>query len=147
MRIAAACNGVVGFKQGLGVVPQDYGQDGFGNISYITPMTRTVFDTALTLDAMAGPDSRDPLAVARARPDFILAAISEEPLTGLRIGWRPRLGNTAVAREVLSACEGALVALAGLGAEITESAPPFENPERVWLSSTAPTGWPSSAII
>jgi len=40
-RIPAACNGVVGFKQGLGVVPQEYAQDGFGNISYITPMTRT----------------------------------------------------------------------------------------------------------
>ena len=32
-RIPAACNGVVGFKQGLGVVPQEYAQDGFGNIS------------------------------------------------------------------------------------------------------------------
>ena len=53
-RIPAACNGVVGFKQGLGVVPQEYAQDGFGNISYITPMTRTVLDTALMLDAMAG---------------------------------------------------------------------------------------------
>jgi aspartyl-tRNA(Asn)/glutamyl-tRNA(Gln) amidotransferase subunit A len=28
-RIPAACNGVVGFKQGLGVVPQEYAQDGF----------------------------------------------------------------------------------------------------------------------
>ena len=44
-RIPAACNGIVGFKQGLGVVPQEYAQDGFGNISYITPMTRTVLDT------------------------------------------------------------------------------------------------------
>jgi len=31
-RIPAACNGVVGFKQGLGVVPQEYAQDGFGMI-------------------------------------------------------------------------------------------------------------------
>jgi len=40
-RIPAACNGVVGFKQGLGVVPQEWAQDGFGNISYVTPMSRT----------------------------------------------------------------------------------------------------------
>ena len=132
-RIPAACNGVVGFKQGLGLVPQEYAQDGFGNISYTTPMTRTVLDTALVLDVMAGPDSRDPLTVARSKPDFIAAATSEEPLTGLRIGWRALLGNTAVAREVLSACETALAALSGLGAEITELILPFENPERVWF--------------
>jgi aspartyl-tRNA(Asn)/glutamyl-tRNA(Gln) amidotransferase subunit A len=132
-RIPAACNGVVGFKQGLGVVPQEYAQDGFGNISYITPMTRTVLDTALMLDAMAGPDSRDPLTTARGKPDFVAAAKSEEIPAGLRIGWRPRLGNTAVAREVLAACETALQALAGLGATIGEFTAPFENPERVWF--------------
>ncbi|MBV9201305.1 MAG: amidase, partial [Alphaproteobacteria bacterium] len=131
-RIPAACNGVVGFKQGLGLVPQEYAQDGFGNISYITPMTRTVYDTALMLEVMAGPDSRDPLSVARGKPNFVTAANAEEPLTSLRVCWRARLGNSAVAREVLSACESALSALAGLGAEITELSAPFENPERVW---------------
>ena len=73
-RIPAACNGVVGFKQGLGVVPQEYAQDGFGNISYITPMTRTVLDTALMLDAMAGTDLRDPLTTGRPKADFVAAA-------------------------------------------------------------------------
>jgi aspartyl-tRNA(Asn)/glutamyl-tRNA(Gln) amidotransferase subunit A len=114
-------------------VPQEYAQDGFGNISYITPMTRTVLDTALMLDAMAGPDSRDPLTTARGKPDFVAAAKSEEIPAGLRIGWRPRLGNTAVAREVLAACETVLQALAGLGATIEELTAPFENPERVWF--------------
>jgi aspartyl-tRNA(Asn)/glutamyl-tRNA(Gln) amidotransferase subunit A len=132
-RIPAACNGVVGFKQGLGMVPQEYAQDGFGNISYITPLTRTVYDTALMLDAMVGPDSRDPLTVARSKPDFVAAAAAEEPLKGVRIGWRARLGNTAVARDVLSACETALTALAGLGAQIADLVAPFENPERVWF--------------
>jgi aspartyl-tRNA(Asn)/glutamyl-tRNA(Gln) amidotransferase subunit A len=131
-RIPAACNGVVGFKQGLGVVPQEYAQDGFGNISYITPMTRTVCDTALMLDAMAGADPRDPLSAARVKPDFIAAVRGEGSLTGLRIGWRPRLGNLAVADEVLAAGEAALGALAGLGAEIVELTAPFDNPERVW---------------
>ena len=132
-RIPAACNGVIGFKQGLGIVPQEYAQDGFGNISYTTPMTRTVRDTALMLDIMAGPDSRDPLTVARDKHDFIAAARPEASLSGLRIGWRPRLGNQAVAREVLAACETALAALADLGADVTEVTTPFENPERVWF--------------
>ncbi len=132
-RIPAACNGVVGFKQGLGVVPQEYAQDGFGNISYVTPMSRTVLDTALMLDAMAGPDPRDPLTTGRAQPDFVTAIAGKRDLRGLRIGWRARLGNTAVAAGVLAACEAALGAMAELGARVDELTAPFENPEAVWF--------------
>ena len=132
-RIPAACNGVVGFKQGLGVVPQEYAQDGFGNISYVTPMTRTVADTALMLDAMAGPDIRDPLTTARPRPDFSAAVGAGGDLAGVRIGWRARLGNAAVASAVVSACEAALAALAELGAAVQEHDAAFENPEAVWF--------------
>ena len=81
-RIPAACNGVVGFKQGLGVVPQEYAQDGFGNISYITPMTRTVADTALMLHVMAGTDPRDPLSTGRPAWDFPAAARPDGDLRG-----------------------------------------------------------------
>ena len=132
-RIPAACNGVVGFKQGLGVVPQEYAQDGFGNISYITPMTRTVADTALMLQAMAGPDARDPLTVARPAPDFIAAARDAGDLRGLRIAWCARLGNGAVAASVLAACEAALAAFAMLGAQVDELTGEFTNPETIWF--------------
>ena len=132
-RIPAACNGVVGFKQGLGVVPQEYAQDGFGNISYITPMTRTVADTALMLGVMAGADPRDPLSTGRPAWDFVRAARPEGDLRGTRVAWRPRLGNTAVAASVLSACQDAVAALADLGATVTELTTPFENPESVWF--------------
>jgi aspartyl-tRNA(Asn)/glutamyl-tRNA(Gln) amidotransferase subunit A len=132
-RIPAACNGVVGFKQGLGVVPQEYAQDGFGNISYITPMTRTVADTALMLSVISGLDPRDPLSTGRPPQDFIGAAAPEGDLSGVRIAWRPRLGNTAVASPVLSACDAALSALTELGATVSELTTPFENPEAVWF--------------
>jgi aspartyl-tRNA(Asn)/glutamyl-tRNA(Gln) amidotransferase subunit A len=85
------------------------------------------------LGVMAGPDIRDPLTIAREKPDFTAAARPETSLSGLRIGWRPRLGNEAVACEVLTACETALAALADMGADITEVTIPFENPERVWF--------------
>ncbi|MBV9777691.1 MAG: amidase, partial [Acetobacteraceae bacterium] len=133
-RIPAACNGVVGLKQGLGVVPQEYAQDGFGNISYVTPMSRTVLDTALVLDAMAGPDPRDPLSVARPQSGFAEAVRrAGDDLRGVRVAWRARLGNDAVAADVLEGCEAALAALRGLGAEIGEHAAPFENPEPIWF--------------
>ncbi|HEY7579840.1 MAG TPA: amidase [Acetobacteraceae bacterium] len=131
-RIPAACNGLVGFKQGLGVVPQEYAQDGFGNISYVTPMTRTVLDTALMLDAMAGTDLRDPLTTGRPKADFLASAHAGN-LRGLHIAWRARLGNAAVATDVLSACEAALTAFAELGADIAELTAPFDNPEAVWF--------------
>jgi len=132
-RIPAACNGVVGFKQGLGVVPQEYAQDGFGNISYVTPMTRTVVDTALMLSVMAGADPRDPLSTGRPAWAFVHAARPEGDLSGVRVAWRPRLGNTALASSVLSACEAALATIAGLGATVSELTTPFENPESVWF--------------
>src|SRR6516225_4877386 len=47
--VPAACNGVVGFKQTLGLIPHDLTPDGFGNQSYIMPITRTVMDSALML--------------------------------------------------------------------------------------------------
>ena len=132
-RIPAACNGVVGFKQGLGVVPQEYAQDGFGNISYITPMTRTVADTALMLSVMAGADPRDPLTTGRPAWDFPAAAKPEGDLRGTRVAWRARLENDVVAASVLTACETALGVLAGLGCDVTDLTAPFENPESVWF--------------
>src|SRR6266513_6229643 len=70
-RIPAACCGVVGFKQTLGLVPHYLTPDGFGNQSHITPMTRTVMDAALMLQAMAGPHPCDPHALGLAVPDFV----------------------------------------------------------------------------
>src|SRR4029079_12744634 len=67
-RLLAACCGVVGFKQTLGLVPHDLTPDGFGNQSHITPMTRTVRDAALMLQAMAGPPPCDPQSLAGAGP-------------------------------------------------------------------------------
>src|SRR5882762_681615 len=70
-RIPAACCGIVGFKQTLGLVPHDLTPDGFGNQSHITPMTRTIMDTALMLQAMAGPHRCDPHSLGLAVPDFV----------------------------------------------------------------------------
>src|SRR5947209_3127865 len=139
-RIPAACCGVVGFKQTLGLVPHDLTPDGFGNQSYITPMTRTVMDSALMLQAMAGPDPCDPHSLGLPTPDFVAAARPDGDLKGVRIGWRPLLGNTMLAREVREACESALTAFAELGA-IVEPAKfgpgdDFQSTEPIWLVLT-----------
>jgi aspartyl-tRNA(Asn)/glutamyl-tRNA(Gln) amidotransferase subunit A len=135
-RIPAACCGVVGFKQTLGLVPHDLTPDGFGNQSHITPMTRTVMDTALMLRAMAGPDPRDPHSLGLAAPDFVAAARPEGNLQGMRIAWRPLLGNDRLDREVRAACQEALLALEALGAVIEQIDDEFRSTEPIWLVLT-----------
>lgn len=135
-RIPAACCGVVGFKQTLGLVPHDATPDGFGNQSHITPMTRTVMDTALMLRAMAGPHPSDPHALGLAVPDFVSGARAQGELKGVRIAWRPLLGNAVVAGEVRAACEAALAAFAGLGAIVEPVEDDFASTEPIWLILT-----------
>jgi aspartyl-tRNA(Asn)/glutamyl-tRNA(Gln) amidotransferase subunit A len=135
-RIPAACCGIVGFKQTLGLVPHDLTPDGFGNQSHITPMTRTVMDTALMLQAMAGPHPCDPHSLGLAVPDFVAAARPEGDLKAVRIAWRPLLGNTLLSREVREACERALSAFAELGAIVELVDDAFTSTEPIWLILT-----------
>jgi aspartyl-tRNA(Asn)/glutamyl-tRNA(Gln) amidotransferase subunit A len=135
-RIPAACCGVVGFKQTLGLVPHDLTPDGFGNQSHITPMTRTVIDTALMLQAMAGPHPSDPHSLGLPAPDFVAAARPEGDLKGVRIAWRPLLGNTVLAREVRAACEASLATLTQQGATVEPVNDDFASTEPVWLILT-----------
>jgi len=135
-RIPAACCGVVGFKQTLGLVPHDLTPDGFGNQSHITPMTRTVMDAALMLQAMAGPHRCDPHSLGLAVPDFVAAARPDGDLKGVRIAWRPLLGNTILSREVRDACEQALAVFAELGAIVEPVDDNFTGTEPIWLILT-----------
>jgi len=135
-RIPAACCGVVGFKQTLGLVPHDLTPDGFGNQSHITPMTRTVADTALMLQAMSGPDKCDPHALGLEPPDFVAAARPEGSLADTRIAWRPFLGNDKLAGDVRAACETALEVLEGLGAIVEPVDDHFQSTEPIWLVLT-----------
>jgi aspartyl-tRNA(Asn)/glutamyl-tRNA(Gln) amidotransferase subunit A len=135
-RIPASCCGIVGFKQSLGLVPHDLTPDGFGNQSHITPMTRTVMDSALMLAAMAGPDPCDPHSLGLAPPDFVGAARPEGDLKGMRIAWRPLLGNELLSGEVRASCERALAAFAELGAIIEPVEDDFASTEPIWLVLT-----------
>src|SRR5205807_1332693 len=102
-RIPAACNGVVGLKQSIGVIPHSQVQDAFGNQTYVTPMTRTVADTALMLQAMAGEDACDPWSIGIPTPDFVDRAMPRGNLRRQRILFclsppgRPVSGDVAAA--------------------------------------------------
>lgn len=132
-RIPAACCGLVGFKQSLGVVPHDMAPEAFGNLSYITPTTRTVMDTALMLEAMGGPDPSDPHSFGMSTAGLVDAARGAGDLKGMRIAWRPFLGNTVIDKEVFARCEEYADMLGDLGAIVEPMGDDMEATEPFWL--------------
>lgn len=133
-RIPAACNGVVGFKQSAGVVPHDMAPDVFANFSSINPMSRTVMDAALMLDAMAGQHASDPYSYGAPAGGFVDAARIGGSLSGTRIAWRPLMANTLIDAQVLEACERAALVLEKLGAVVEPMDDDLEPVEPIWYA-------------
>jgi aspartyl-tRNA(Asn)/glutamyl-tRNA(Gln) amidotransferase subunit A len=131
-RIPAACNGVVGLKQSNGVIPHSQVQDAFGNQTYVTPMTRTVADTALMMQAMAGEDASDPWSIGIAVPNFIDRAAPRGDLRGKKILFCLSPPGRPVSADVANAFKAALERLAGLGAELEEFSGENFDIEPIW---------------
>lgn len=115
---AAAC-GVVGMKPTFGVVscrgviPLAPLQD------HVGPLTRTVGDNALMLQAMAGHDPLDPLSATTAVPDF--SARMGLSVAGLRVGVPRRfIDSLPHDAETLLAFERAQRSLVSLGVQLVD---------------------------
>ena len=131
-RIPAAANGAVGLKQSNGVIPHSQVADAFGNYTYVTPISRTVMDTALMLQAMAGPHPSDPWSIGLVPQDYVAAARAEGDLKGRRILFSVAFGNNYVAKDVRAAFERALAKFRDLGAELVELTEPLPEMEPIW---------------
>ncbi len=115
----ASVSGIVGFKPTVGlvsrthVVPISHSQDTPG------PMTRTVADAALLLNAIAGSDPADPAtAEADARKADFTAGLADASLAGVRFGvLREAVGNNDGVKALF---ERALADLKRAGAELVE---------------------------
>ena len=84
IRQPAACCGIVGLKPTYGRVSR-YGIVAFASsMDQVGPMTKDVRDSALLLEAIAGPDPADSTSVNRAVPRY--ASSLTEPVKGLRLG-------------------------------------------------------------
>jgi Asp-tRNA(Asn)/Glu-tRNA(Gln) amidotransferase A subunit family amidase len=125
IRIPASFCGIVGFKPSLGRVPYALHADPWSATSHPGPMTRTVRDAALMLQAMAGPDARDPLSIDAPPGDYLAACDGD--LAGLRVAWSPDLGSGPVEREVVAIVEAAARRFAELGC--TLDAPAISWPD------------------
>ena len=113
IRIPAACCGVVGYKATLGVIPHLQVPDLFAANSFTGPLARTIADTQLFFDVLAGPDRMDPYG--QIRPPQVTAP---KDVAGLRVAWMPRCGNRLLDAEVEAATTHAVRLMEAEGAII-----------------------------
>ena len=134
----ASMNGVVGVKPTVGLVSRDgivpiaASQDTAG------PMTRTILDAAIVLDAIIGVDPRDPATNTGAdrAPTAFTTAARRTDLRGVRLGVPSRWVGHHEAADAVAA--RSFARLRALGAEIVESVDvgpvePLAEAERVVL--------------
>lgn len=131
-RLPAACCGVVGLKPTLGVIPHNQAPDAFNNFIHLGVVARSVADTALALDVLAGAHASDPHSIAVPAPNAAAVLAKPADLRGRRIAWRPLLGNEHLDDEVRARCRAALAALEAQGATVIEVNEAFENVEPTW---------------
>ena len=106
IRQPAAFNGVVGFKPTYGRVSR-YGLIAFSSsLDQIGPVTRSVKDNALILNAIAGQDKHDFTTSPREVPDFT-AKLGKE-IKGMRIGVPKEFMDVDLQPEVRKAVENAI---------------------------------------
>ncbi len=128
IRIPSSFSGVFGIKPTQNRVPRygGYGRPSANHFSQSGPMSRTVADSALLLQVLAGPDDRDVLSIRETPPDF--SAGLSLGVKGLRIAWSADLGYAAVDPEVIRVAGAAAQVFQELGATVVEPGLTLEDP-------------------
>lgn len=135
IRIPAAMCGVVGLmpSHGLvslrGVLPLAWSYDRVG------PLTRSVRDAALVLQAIAGYDPADLTSAALPVPDYA-AAIDAGGRAALRIGVARAQLFGELDDEVAAATARALAGLAAIGAELRDVELPIDDDRTVFRAES-----------
>ena len=127
IRIPSSFSGVTGIKPSHGRVPRygGYGGPAVNHFSQSGPMSRTVADTAMLLQVLAGPDSRDPNTMTDTPPDYTAAL--EGGVQGWRVAWSDDWGYAAVDPEVVQVTRAAAQVFQEMGAIVEEAAPEMEG--------------------
>jgi aspartyl-tRNA(Asn)/glutamyl-tRNA(Gln) amidotransferase subunit A len=125
IRQPAALSGIVGFKPSYGRVSR-FGLVAFASsLDQIGPLTKTVHDSALLMNAIAGHDSHDSTSLNAPVPDY--TANLGRDLKGIRIGLPKEYMIEGVDPMVKSAVMSAVKQLESLGAEIVEVSLPHTD--------------------
>ena len=134
IRIPASFCGIYGIKPTQGRVSSFSGVPPAaptGNLlSQQGPMSRTVRDSAILLQALAGYDRRDISSLRAPVPDFVGAL--DKDISGLRIAWSADYGYAGVDPEVIEISAAAARAFEGLGCSVDESGLALEDAFETW---------------
>lgn len=116
IRQPASFSGVVGYKPTYGLVSRSGVVAMASSTDVIGPLTRTVADTALVLDVMAGPDDLDGTTISR-QPDYTDLAGS---IKGKKVGIIKEYMGDGLSPGVKTVIEASIEKLRASGAEVTE---------------------------
>ena len=128
IRIPASCCGVVGLKPTRFRVPLGPELEAFESFGTDGVLSRTVLDTALALDLLAGEGPSTPLGPPLPRPSFAEAARTAPHPLRIRV-CTDAPGGEPVDPECVAAAHRAAGLLAALGHEVDEWAPDWADPE------------------
>jgi len=139
IRIPASFCGVYGIKPSLGRVARFTGlatPPVANQFSQAGPMSRTVRDSAVLLQVMAGHDPKDPTSLRDVPDDYLAAA--DRGIKGLRIAWSPDFGYAVTDPEVRDVTAGAVKVFEELGCRVEEVDLALESPfDDFWLLFSA----------
>jgi aspartyl/glutamyl-tRNA(Asn/Gln) amidotransferase subunit A (EC 6.3.5.-) len=122
IRQPAAFCGVVGMKPTYGAVSR-YGLIAFASsLDQIGPITKTVRDNAMVLNAIAGHDPKDSTSVPYKKPDYTEFLVND--IKGLKIGIPQEYFGKGIDQGVAKVLQEAIETLKGLGAEVSECSMP-----------------------
>ncbi len=130
LRTPASFCSVVGLRPSPGRVAAGPLADPFDSLAVQGPMGRTVADVALMLDAMAGSDPLDPLALPPPKRSF--TAGLARPRLPKRVAFSPDLGGLAIAAEVKEVCAKAVLRLETLGVSLEEASPDVSDAREIF---------------
>ncbi|MGI9325316.1 MAG: amidase [Pseudomonadales bacterium] len=118
IRFPSAANGIVGLKPTWGRVSRHGVLALSETLDHIGPMTRSVYDSAVVLAAIAGVDINDPTSLSAPVPDLLHEL--EAGIHGVRIGYDANYSSEGTDPELLAAVEEAVATLKDLGATVVE---------------------------
>jgi aspartyl-tRNA(Asn)/glutamyl-tRNA(Gln) amidotransferase subunit A len=125
IRQPAALSGVVGFKPTYGRVSR-FGLVAFASsLDQIGPLTKTVRDAALIMNAITGHDPQDSTSLNELVPDY--AAKLGNDLRGVRLGMPKEYMIEGIDPQVKAAINAAVKQMNSLGAEIIDVSLPHTD--------------------
>ena len=139
IRIPAAHAGLVGLKPSYGRIAQHPADGPFADVISQGVLARSVLDTALALNVLAGPDARDWRSLPAEGRDYTIGL--DDGVRGWKIGLSLDFGHVEADPEVRDLVAEAARRFESLGAHVEDVGPliePLQNSfEPLWIGSFA----------